>query len=389
MFRKKTVFILGAGASWHYGYPTGEQLIKQVIAKSLVAEQYIKTVRESGALAYRPDYISRNTRGEMPPDGTRGIAAEWVAFLQECQQLRERLVTVDPLVIDYFLGQNPQLRDIGKFLVASVLLECEAHSAARINMNRRDADSDVKYHDNWYRFLVHKLVSGCPDGASLLKNDVTLVTFNYDVSLEYRLYKSLTSIAQFAEADGVIDDFFKPGRVIHIYGQLRADPVSDPLQIDASFSAKVTASADQWQNLKTSLDLIFDSSRQIKTIAPYEKNEDNNVLLARREIASADCIYILGYGFDENNSKLLGLDDALYVPQSKGGRTILFTNYSNSDLINKKASRLLFRRPDQFLSSMHHISRGGDQTVFCEKSVRDVYGALALDFDSPEEQTPG
>lgn len=27
MFRVPTVFILGAGASWHDGYPTGEELV--------------------------------------------------------------------------------------------------------------------------------------------------------------------------------------------------------------------------------------------------------------------------------------------------------------------------------------------------------------------------
>lgn len=31
MFRKPTVFVLGAGASWHFGYPTGEQLVDDVI----------------------------------------------------------------------------------------------------------------------------------------------------------------------------------------------------------------------------------------------------------------------------------------------------------------------------------------------------------------------
>jgi hypothetical protein len=30
MIEKSTVFVLGAGASWHYGYPTGEELVQQV-----------------------------------------------------------------------------------------------------------------------------------------------------------------------------------------------------------------------------------------------------------------------------------------------------------------------------------------------------------------------
>jgi hypothetical protein len=35
-----TVFILGAGASWHYGYPTGEDLVKMVMAKAALAGRF-------------------------------------------------------------------------------------------------------------------------------------------------------------------------------------------------------------------------------------------------------------------------------------------------------------------------------------------------------------
>ena len=31
MFTEKTAIVLGAGASWHYSYPTGEDLIKNII----------------------------------------------------------------------------------------------------------------------------------------------------------------------------------------------------------------------------------------------------------------------------------------------------------------------------------------------------------------------
>jgi hypothetical protein len=42
MFTKNTVFILGAGASWHYGYPTGEELVKKVIQKADYACDYLE-----------------------------------------------------------------------------------------------------------------------------------------------------------------------------------------------------------------------------------------------------------------------------------------------------------------------------------------------------------
>src|SRR5712664_3076625 len=37
-----TVFILGAGASWHYGYPTGDTLAAKVIEKAAIAGRYIQ-----------------------------------------------------------------------------------------------------------------------------------------------------------------------------------------------------------------------------------------------------------------------------------------------------------------------------------------------------------
>jgi len=37
-----TVFILGAGASWRYGYPTGDTLAAKVIEKAAIAGRYIQ-----------------------------------------------------------------------------------------------------------------------------------------------------------------------------------------------------------------------------------------------------------------------------------------------------------------------------------------------------------
>jgi hypothetical protein len=36
MFKANTVFILRAGASWRYGYPTGEELVKRAKGAFLV-----------------------------------------------------------------------------------------------------------------------------------------------------------------------------------------------------------------------------------------------------------------------------------------------------------------------------------------------------------------
>jgi hypothetical protein len=38
MFINETAFFIGAGASWHYGYPTGEKLVRLVAEQARVAE---------------------------------------------------------------------------------------------------------------------------------------------------------------------------------------------------------------------------------------------------------------------------------------------------------------------------------------------------------------
>jgi hypothetical protein len=54
--------------------------------------------------------------------------------------------------------------------------------------------------------------------------------------------------------------------------------------------------------------------------------------------------------------------------------------------VNKNASRLFFHRPQDLLAEGMQVIGGPPQNHLCEKSVRNVYDALADDFDSPEER---
>ena len=117
-YPRKTAFILGAGASWHYGYPTGDKLVKKVIEKARLASKHIFAVLENAsATANLPNYVTRNSRTPNS-GGLNGMRDDWRRALRECEDLVSRLTTVDPIVIDYFLGQNPHLSDIGKLMIA-------------------------------------------------------------------------------------------------------------------------------------------------------------------------------------------------------------------------------------------------------------------------------
>jgi hypothetical protein len=191
MFRNKTVFILGAGASWHYGYPTGEQLVRQVIIRAKQLGNFCeRSLTPPNVLL--PNFVQEKISSHA---STADRIAAWKASAVECYELANRLTQVDPLLIDYFLGQKPQLQAIGRLLIAWVILECDANfQGSRRNQNR---GKEPEGKDNWYRFVIHKLVKDCAHSSNLVCNSVSFITFNYDFSLEQELYKALSSIELF------------------------------------------------------------------------------------------------------------------------------------------------------------------------------------------------
>jgi hypothetical protein len=63
MFDKPTVFILGAGASWHYGYPTGEELVKMVIKTAGRLGDFCQACMRDGIAGTFPHYVEIKASG--------------------------------------------------------------------------------------------------------------------------------------------------------------------------------------------------------------------------------------------------------------------------------------------------------------------------------------
>ncbi len=87
--------------------------------------------------------------------------------------------------------------------------------------------NEIKNH-NWYRFLSHALFS--PDiesnGEQIISDiktsfdNLTIINFNYDVSLEYFLYSRIISFENFQAEFLEILKNFSDQRIIHVYGSL-------------------------------------------------------------------------------------------------------------------------------------------------------------------------
>ena len=132
MFRENTVFITGAGASWHYGYPTGDKLIKDMVEAALLLERFHNYIQKNAAYN-----IPRYYRDRLSLEGDTNISDKAEAAASECRRFYAMVNVQKPLIIDYFLGQNPSLAHIGKFLIAWVILKCEPLEEKNLNRFRR------------------------------------------------------------------------------------------------------------------------------------------------------------------------------------------------------------------------------------------------------------
>jgi hypothetical protein len=376
MFTKPTVFIIGAGASWHYGYPTGETLVTKIIEESQKATHDFRWSDEYGLYPFWPKYIYEKENLSPTPNGMqlRIIKDAIENFTNECRDLSQRLQQVNPLVIDYFLGHNPTLGKIGKLFISKIILECESEYEAGGNINRPLAERK-KIADDWYRFIAHKIMDRC-SLDELLSNKVHFITFNYDISLETSLYKTLMSVESFSD-DRKIKEFLSKERILHMYGHIK-EPISKQEKQQNHYPKG--SREHSYFNHNILFNEAYDASVGIRTIDGSDK-DDNNLVFdkAKTIIQEASNIYFLGYGFDERNNDRLGI--SCLKKRGPTTRRIYFTNFQDRNQINKRAGNAFLQSESGFLPPQNFLQQNTFTLDLFEKSSKNVYDALAWDFD--------
>lgn len=369
MYRKRTVFILGAGASWHYGYPTGERLVDEVRENAKKMAEYCKAARDLNRLWW-PSFINNRD--------------EWVKWQTNFAQLYKSLLEADPVVIDYFLAKNEQLHDAGTLLIAWTILAREQnYNKAKNWFNRNELVPGGKnkefQNDNWIRFVSHRLIDTAAESAEILENNVHFVTFNYDTSLEASFHKYLRNHSSINTNH--MRDFITRKRIIHVYGAIR-DQTEHPVQDQFAFNISSNQSdADGQKAMKHCLEIAREAGGRLSVIEPNTKDSQNLSLYAARQvIKEAEDIYILGYGFDEINNRRIGLDVLTkdLTPHSPL-RTIHYTNFNDSRRVQRVVRSLFFGGDPK------SINVDGDWVSFHRRaaiveSTKNVYDALAFDF---------
>jgi hypothetical protein len=255
MITAKTVFILGAGASAPYGFPTGSGLKKELL-DNLVAMPSFDTQppMESGAFEHLVEM---------------GHKADHI------QKFRIALRDSGRSSVDAFLEHRPEYVDVGKAAMAAMLLPCESHKAL--------FDPDTKDRERWYEYLFSKLSAGFDD---LDRNNVSFLTFNYDRSLEYYLITAIRNSYDktFSEAKAKVDKL----RILHLHGDLGPMTDREALRWRAGRkvrSAEIAAAANGIEIMHSAIADRF--------------------AVGRHNIFKAEVVCFLGFGYHPTNVERL------------------------------------------------------------------------------------
>jgi hypothetical protein len=174
MITTPTVFVLGAGASLPYGYPTAIKLRDEIVEGSVK--------KDLAVLEFAGHEIQ-----------------EFAIALQ-----KSRLPSVDA-----FLEHRDEFFRIGKAAIAVMLVKREDDGFLR----RSDRG------DDWYEYLWRQIMEGVHDVEDFKKNNISIVTFNYDRSFERYFSEALLHTFDLDGPAAAIL-FRTTVKVVHVHGHL-------------------------------------------------------------------------------------------------------------------------------------------------------------------------
>ena len=308
MISKKTVLVLGAGASVDYEFPSGDELIQKIIefccGKPNSSEVFNQTVLALILHKYFQD------------NGTEKTPYECYKIVES---FRVQLANANPRSIDDFIASNNTMGFdiVGK---ACIVLVISSH----------ESNSNSKFSEGWYRYLWNKIYDGNREGMKKNLKNLTIITFNYDRSLEYYLYNRMQNL--FGMTSQQTGKLFNENVVVyHMYGQLgyfewqeknslvnNYDMIDlkifkskdiNPESIDFdhrvsfinSLPQKIVESKDP-KEINQKLEYLLKLTNEIKTYKEVASNTEQVIL---ERFYNADILFFLGFGYHEQNLRCL------------------------------------------------------------------------------------
>lgn len=239
MISTPTALVLGAGASNPYGFPLGYQLT-ETLRQGLTDADQRRAVEAAGFSPTDLDHFAETFR----LSGSRSI--------------------------DEFLARRMEFAEVGKAAITALVLSRERQSHLHPHAN---------HQDHWYEYLWDRLCSGVINPDDLYSNQLWIVTFNYDRSLQQYLRIAATNLFRKQNDQKWVEAFINNLRFIHVYGS-----------VDGTYGLFDAVPLDERIRQGNSIAIMAEG-----------RNDAPHLQECRVLLQSARRVCYLGFGYDPQN----------------------------------------------------------------------------------------
>jgi len=307
---KKTVFIIGAGASKEVGLPVGS-VLKGKIAKALDIRFQDFSEMVSGDRSIYEAFLEKVSGAQNPNEQLRCLQqAGW-----HIRDAMPQAISIDNFIDTH--NENKHVELCGKLAIVRTILEAEAKST--LTVDRRQGSGQLRFEtlaETWFNRFFQRLSENCkPADLKHRLKSVTLIIFNYDRCIEHYLYHAFQNYYSMSPSESA--ELLQGLEIYHPYGVVGSLP---------------------WQRMDNAIEFGQEPSGrgllllagQIKTFTEGTNEHFSEVNSIRSNMKTAQRLIFLGFAFHKLNLEILCPVGASYTSRPNG-RWVLATAHGISD----------------------------------------------------------
>jgi hypothetical protein len=352
MVKKKTLLIVGAGASSEVGLPVGDGLMDNIRdSLNIQLSDFDKWKGRGDRVVYRALRLAAKQTG-----------TNVAAYLLAARRIREAM----PLArsIDNFIHDNREdkfIEHCGKIaIVQSILI---AENKSKLYCNNRGLSSSFDFdniQETWFVKFYKLLFENCSEGELAKRcGSIVIVIFNYDRCVEHFLVHSIQKycgieVEKAAALVNLIEIYHPYGKVGHLPWQ----------QNDGVMEFGAEASREQ----------LLKISEQIRTFTEVIEPDYKEISTIRTHVRNSEIVIFLGFAFHKINMELLKSDSKLSPKELVGHcfATAQGESDYNLGMIKKTLRKFKARIPKNI-----HITR--EEVFSCAKLFDEYWRGLSIE----------
>ena len=272
MITLPTVLILGAGASFPYDFPLGRDLLFKICDQSAGLQAADRSHRK---------YVER-------------IFSLTHANVDDLREFSDLLRHSMAPSVDRFLESNPDFIRIGKAAIAYALIPYEQETILIRNETLK-----------WYEFLFSHLQT--PMADEFKENRLSIITYNYDRSLEHFLFIAIKNCYRLSEHEA--NELLQSIEIIHLHGQL----------------GSYYFGSDQYRAYRPDIsNSILQRCVDGIKIIHEDISDEPQFEQARTLIAQARRVCFLGFGYDKTNMDRLKIKEIMQQNTQRAAKRAIY-----------------------------------------------------------------